>query len=43
MIEKYDIIAVQETKLDDIDHIEIKGCTVFDANGREFSNYRSGG
>ena len=43
MINKYDIICVQESKLDDVDSVEIQGYEVFMHNRKRISRHRSGG
>ena len=43
LISSYDIIGVQETKLDDADSIEIPGYSSVCQNRRKLSRYRSGG
>ena len=43
MINSFDIIGVQETKVDDADSIEIPGYTIFCHNRQKLSRYRSGG
>ena len=42
-IGKYDIIGVQESKLDDVDKIQVPGYQVFSNNRKALSRYRSGG
>lgn len=42
-INAYDIICVQESKLDDVDLIKIDGYEVFSHNRKTISRYRSGG
>ena len=42
-IDKYDIIGVQESKLDDVDKIQVPGYQVFSNNRKALSRYRSGG
>ena len=42
-ISKYDIIGIQESKLDDADKIQIPGFNVFSNNRKALSRYRSGG
>ena len=43
MINTYDIIALQETKLDDVDCVELPGYTIICQNRKKISRYRSGG
>ena len=43
LINSYDIIGFQETKLDDVDEINIDGYTVICQNRKKISRYRSGG
>ena len=43
LIESYDIIGVQETKLDDLDSICIPGYEIVCKNRNKISRYRSGG
>ena len=43
LINSYDIICFQETKLDDVDEINIDGYTVICQNRKKISRYRSGG
>ena len=43
MVNSYDIVALQETKLDDVDYIEVPGYTIFCQNRKKISRYRSGG
>ena len=43
LINSYDIIGVQETRLDDADCITIPGYTVVCQNRQKLSRYRSGG
>ena len=42
-IETYDIIGIQESKLDDVDRINFEGYSVFTNNRKALSRYRSGG
>ena len=42
-IEQYDIIGIQESKLDDVDNVQIQGFQVFSNNRTSVSRYRSGG
>ena len=43
LIEQYDIIGIQRSKLDDVDNINIKGYQVFTNNRTAISRHRSGG
>ena len=43
LIERYDIIGIQESKLDDVDNINIQGYQVFTNNRTAISRHRSGG
>ena len=43
LIEQYDIIGIQESKLDDVDNINIQGYQVFTNNRTAISRHRSGG
>ena len=43
LINSYDLIGVQETKLDDADCLEIPGYTIICHNRQTISRYRSGG
>ena len=43
LINDHDIVCVQESKLDDIDQIEITDYTVFTNNRKRITRYRSGG
>ena len=43
LINSYDLIGVQETKLDDADCLEIPGYTIVCHNRQTISRYRSGG
>lgn len=43
LINSYDLIGLQETKLDDTDCIKIPGYEVVCQNRRQISRYRSGG
>ena len=43
LIEQYDIIGIQESKLDDVDNINIQGNQVFTNNRTAISRHRSGG
>lgn len=43
MLNLYDIIAIQETKLDDADSVELPGYTIICQNRKKISRYRSGG
>ena len=43
MIDSYDIICYQETKLDDVDELEIDGYTVNCQNRKKVSRHRSDG
>ncbi|MEW8546895.1 MAG: reverse transcriptase family protein [Candidatus Thiodiazotropha sp.] len=40
---QYDIIGIQESKLDDVDKVTINGYQVFSHNRKALSRYRSGG
>ena len=42
-IKQYDIICIQESKLDDVDTVSIAGYQIFTNNRRAISRYRSGG
>ena len=42
-IESHDIICVQESKLDDVDSVQINGFTVFTNSRKRITRYRSGG
>ena len=42
-IEQYDIIGIQESKLDDVDNVQIQGFQVFSNIRTSVSRYRSGG
>lgn len=42
-LNEYDIIGLQESKLDDIDSVSINGYTIFHKNRKSCSRYRSGG
>jgi exonuclease III len=42
-INNYDIIGVQESKLDDFDTIVVAGFEIFMHNRKEYSKHRSGG
>jgi len=42
-ISNYDIIGIQETKMDDLDHIQIKGYKCFDKNRKTVTKRKSGG
>lgn len=42
-IDNYDLICIQETKLDDVDSINLDGYTIFTHNRKKISRYRSGG
>ena len=42
-IKQYDIICIQESKLDDVDIVSIAGYQIFTNNRRAISRYRSGG
>jgi hypothetical protein len=42
-INQYDIIGIQESKLDDVDNIHIDGYTIYMHNREHISRYRSGG
>ena len=41
-IQQYDIIGIQESKLDDVDKMQIQGFQVFSNNHTSVSGYRSG-
>ena len=43
LIENHDIICVQESKLDDVDCVQINGFTVYTNNRKKITRYRSGG
>lgn len=43
LIQDHDIIGIQETKLDDVDTVNIRGYNIFCNNRRKISRYRSGG
>ncbi|MCG8046717.1 MAG: reverse transcriptase domain-containing protein [Candidatus Thiodiazotropha endolucinida] len=43
LLNDYDIIAVQESKLDDVDRVNIDGYQVFSLNRKALARYRSGG
>lgn len=43
LIHQYDLIGLQETKLDDIDSVNISGYKIFCNNRQKISRYRSGG
>ena len=43
LIHSYGIIGVQETKLDDIDSIQLPGYEIICQNRKKLSRYRSGG
>ncbi|MEW8547931.1 MAG: hypothetical protein AB2693_30870, partial [Candidatus Thiodiazotropha sp.] len=43
MINEYHIIGIQETKLDDVDYVEIDGFKIFSQNRKSYSRHRSGG
>ena len=42
-VNSYDIVALQESKLDDVDNIEVPGYTVFCQKRKKISRYRSDG
>ena len=42
-VAQYDIIGIQESKLDDVDNVTIPGYIVFSNNRASISRYRSGG
>ena len=43
LLKQYEIIGIQESKLDDVDHIVVDGYQVFSHNRKVLSRYRSGG
>ena len=43
LINSYDIVGIQETRLDDADNITIPGYTIVCQNRQKLSRYRSGG
>ena len=43
LINQYDIIGVQESKLDDVDSIAINGYSIYTKNRKIVARYRSGG
>ena len=43
LLNQYEIIGIQESKLDDVDHIVVDGYQVFSHNRKVLSRYRSGG
>lgn len=43
LIHSYDIIGVQETKLDDLDSLQLPGYEIICQNRKKLSRYRSGG
>ena len=43
LIKQYDIIGIQESKLDDVDNINVQGYQVFTNNRPAISRHRSGG
>lgn len=42
-IKQYDIVAIQETKLDNLDTITVEGFKMYHSNRSEIAKYRSGG
>ena len=42
-VNKYDIIGIQESKLDDVDNLNVQGYQVFSNHRTAISRYRSGG
>ena len=43
LIKSYDIIGIQESKLDNVERITVEGYQIFVKNRKEYSRYRSGG
>lgn len=42
-LHKYDIICIQESRLDDVDHIIVPGYKLFMHNRKQIARYQSGG